>query len=49
MLANGISEEIVTAKIGRSRDTFDTSPDALTVLKKSGVADSVILAMVQAS
>jgi hypothetical protein len=49
MLANGISAEIVAAKIGRSPNSFDTSPDALTALKKLGVADSIILAMVKAS
>ena len=47
MLEIGISTEIVIAKIKTSRNSFDTSIDALQNLKDSGVPDSVVLEMVQ--
>src|SRR5713101_6988655 len=48
MLSAGLSQEIVIAKIAASTCEFDTSPDALKVLKAKNVSDAVILAMVQA-
>jgi hypothetical protein len=48
LLAAGLSPEIVTAKIRSSPCKFDTSPAALKRLRAAHVADSVILAMVQA-
>jgi hypothetical protein len=44
----GLSAEIVAAKVKNSTCKCDTSPAALAELKKSGVPDNVILAMVQA-
>jgi hypothetical protein len=43
----GIAPEIIVAKIKVSPKSFDTSPDALKELKKEGVADSVIIAMLE--
>jgi len=48
MLKDGLSPEIVVAKIKSSESAFDTSADAMTALKQAGVPDSVILAMVEA-
>jgi hypothetical protein len=42
-----ISPEIIVAKIRASACSFDTSTSALQELKKAGVPDSVILAMVE--
>jgi hypothetical protein len=47
MLNAGLSETIMIAKIKSSRVNFDTSSSALQSLKKQGITDSVILAMVQ--
>jgi hypothetical protein len=47
MLKAGLAPEIITAKIKASATQFDTSPDALQELKKAGVPDAVILAMVE--
>ncbi len=47
MVKTGISNEIIIAKIKSSKNSFDTSSAALQQLKKAGVTDSVILAMVQ--
>jgi hypothetical protein len=47
MLKAGLSQEIVIAKINTSACEFDTSPDALKVLKTANVPDAVILDMVQ--
>jgi len=44
----GLPSDILVAKIKSSISKFDTSPTALSQLKTSGVADGVILAMVQA-
>jgi hypothetical protein len=49
MIASGLSPEIVIAKIQSSPCTFDTSPQALEDLKRSGVPNSVILVMVKKS
>jgi hypothetical protein len=48
MLKDGLSTEIVVAKIKSSPAAFDTSPKKLTELKNSGLPESVILAMIQA-
>ncbi len=47
MVAAKFSQDIITAKIKSSPNSFDTSAAALRVLKKSGVSDAIILAMVQ--
>lgn len=43
----GISADVIVAKIKGSKASFDTSAAALQNLKKAGVADAVIMAMVQ--
>jgi hypothetical protein len=43
----GLSSDILIAKIKSSLCNFDTSPSQLQQLKSSGLADSVILAMVE--
>jgi hypothetical protein len=48
MVKAGLGAEIVAAKVKNSTCKCDTSPAALSELKKSGVPDNVILAMVQA-
>ncbi len=48
MLQGGLSPEIVIAKIRTSATKFDTSAEAMTLLKKEGISDAVILAMVEA-
>lgn len=48
LLKEGIAPEVVIAKIKRSPSKFDTSPGAIQALKKNGVPDAVILAMVEA-
>jgi hypothetical protein len=47
MKNQGLSETIIVAKIRSSKSSFDTSSTALQSLKKAGVSDLVILAMVQ--
>ncbi|CAA9418313.1 MAG: hypothetical protein AVDCRST_MAG74-3070 [uncultured Pyrinomonadaceae bacterium] len=47
MVGSKFSEELIIAKIKSSRNSFDTSAAALQQLKKVGVSDAVILAMVQ--
>ena len=49
MLKAGLSPEIIIAKKRSTDCKFDTSPTSLADLKKSGVPDAVILAMVEAS
>lgn len=44
----GLPAEVILAKIRTASDNFDTSTSALAQLKGAGVADSVILAMVEA-
>lgn len=44
----GLPEQVLVAKIKASQCGFDTSPGELSRLKSSGVADGVILAMVEA-
>jgi hypothetical protein len=48
MVKAGLASEVVVAKIKSSLCGFDTSPDVLEHLKKTGVPDAVILAMVEA-
>ncbi len=47
MLNAGLSDSIIIAKIKSSMSSFDTSAPALQSLKKVGVSDAVVLAMVQ--
>jgi hypothetical protein len=47
MVASKISQDIIVAKIKSSSNKFDTSSAALQNLKKAGVSDAIILAMVQ--
>jgi hypothetical protein len=42
----GLSADVIVAKIKSSPTHFDTSPTALSELKAAGVADTIILAMV---
>lgn len=44
----GLSPQVIAAKILSSNVAFDTSTTALIKLRESGVADSVILAMIEA-
>ncbi len=47
MLNAGLGDAIIIAKIKSSKVSFDTSSPALQSLKKQGISDSVVLAMVQ--
>ena len=49
MVKAGLTSEIIVAKIKSTPAKFDTSPEALSQLRISGVPDPVILAMVQGS
>ncbi len=44
----GLPEQVLVAKIKSSQTNFDTSPSQLKQLKAEGLADGVILAMVEA-
>ena len=44
----GLPAEVLVAKIRSSTCDFDTSPTALGALKSAGIADSIILSMVEA-
>ncbi|MBV9242992.1 MAG: DUF2846 domain-containing protein [Acidobacteria bacterium] len=44
---SGVAAEIIVAKVRSTPGKFDTSTDQLKALKDAGVADSVVLAMVQ--
>lgn len=48
MVSAGLSQEIVIAKINSSVCSFDTAPEKLAELKKAGMADPIILAMIEA-
>jgi len=48
MVRAGLSQEIVIAKIKASSCSFDTAPDKLAELKKAGMTDPIILAMIEA-
>lgn len=47
MLNAGLSETVIVAKIKAAEAAFDTSASALQSLKKQGVSDAVVMAMVQ--
>jgi hypothetical protein len=47
MVKAGLSQEIILAKIKLSVCSFDTAPDKLAELKKAGIPDAVILAIIQ--
>lgn len=47
MLNAGLNDAIIIAKIKSSKVAFDTSSPALQLLKKQGISDAVVLAMVQ--
>ena len=47
MTKAGLSPDVIVRKIHQSDTHFDTSADGLIALKSAGVADSVILAMMQ--
>ena len=49
MVTDHLSPETIVLKIETSTGQFDTSPDALAVLKAAGVSDTVINAMIKAS
>ena len=48
MLKNGLSVEVIIAKIKSSKTHFDTSPKVLQELKDAGVPEVIIIAMVEA-
>jgi hypothetical protein len=48
MYQSGLPQDVLVAKIKSSHCVFDTSPPQLKQLKAAGLADAVILAMVQA-
>jgi hypothetical protein len=45
----GLSPEVIVLKINQSEAHFDTSADGLIALKSAGVADSIIMTMMQKS
>lgn len=47
LVKSGFSEELVIAKIRSVGGKFDTSTSALKILKDSGVAETIILAMIE--
>jgi hypothetical protein len=47
MTKAGLSAEVILLKISQSEARFDTSAEGLIALKSAGVADSVIVAMMQ--
>lgn len=49
MASAGLPPGVIVAKIKSSDTDFDTSPASLAELKKAGVSDDVILAMVEGS
>jgi hypothetical protein len=48
LVASGLPDAVIVAKVQTSDCRFDTSPDALVQLRASHVPDTVLLAMVQA-
>ena len=48
MVRAGLSDKLVITKINTSACRFDTSPQALIALKKSGVSNAVLQAMAEA-
>jgi hypothetical protein len=49
MVASGLAEEIVVAKLKRSTCSCDTSPVEMQKLKAQGVSDAILVAMIAAS
>src|SRR6266436_42274 len=49
MLAFGISPAIIKAVISKSKAGFDLSPDGLIQLRKSGLSDDIVMAMLSKS
>ncbi len=49
MVKSGFSEEVIKTKIKTTKSSFDTSAAGLQDLKKAGVSDSIILAIMQKS
>jgi len=49
MVKGGISTEVIKSLIKSSVCKFDTSPQALSEMKKQGVPDAVVVAMIEAS
>jgi hypothetical protein len=49
MFKSGIGEQTIILMIQKGQTKFDTSPEAIIELKKAGVADSVLNAMLNAS
>src|SRR5262245_7923624 len=45
---SGFSAEVIVAKIKQARGNFDTSAGGLQQLKKEGVSEAVIVAMIDA-
>lgn len=48
MVTSGLAEDTIILAIRRGPTKFDTSPDALIALKKSGVSDNILRAMLTA-
>ncbi|MBA2503663.1 MAG: hypothetical protein H0V27_12370 [Pyrinomonadaceae bacterium] len=48
MVRSGLSADVIVAKIKRSRCNFDTFPGVLAEMKRNGVPEAVILAMIEA-
>ncbi|MEJ7576443.1 MAG: hypothetical protein WKF74_05525 [Pyrinomonadaceae bacterium] len=48
MVRSGLSADVIVAKIKRSRCNFDTFPGVLAEMKRNGVPETVILAMIEA-
>jgi len=46
MVKAGLSEDLILSTVNSSSGTYDTSTDALIALKKAGVSDKVVAAMV---
>lgn len=47
MVQAGLSSDLIIAKIKRSQQEFDTSPSALSELKKLGVPNEILLVMLE--
>ena len=48
MVGAGLGQEIIIAKINSTESDFETTPGQLAELKKAGVSDPIILAMIKA-
>jgi len=47
MVKSGLSVDLINAKIKSSKTQFDTSPAKLTELKKNGISETILVAMVE--